>query len=471
LALAADPDLPSFGGLGFLADLVDHAPAPGGAADYGTAIREAWARRILSERAAQVQVDVRNGASAASITAALTAGLAEVNVALDETRGRSPLLRSYRHTPASRITPRECLFGGHYFRRYVSTTTAVSGAGKSLLAIAEALAMATGRPLLGGLSPRERLRVAYVNLEDPADEISRRVAAVIEFHRLDGADLEDWLWWGSGRDAPIVLAEMGRFGGAAVRDADVRRVKEAVKQAELDVVIVDPFVDSHAVEENNNAAVNLVAKTWASIADECAVAVELVHHPRKSTNGQDVGVDDSRGASALLAAARSARALNIMTAAEAEKAGIEPARRRYYLRSEIGKSNLAPPPDQATWYRLESVSLGNAQDGGPGDSVGVVVPWEWPNPLQGVSASDVYRIQQAVAADGDYRESSQAEKWIGRLVADVLRLDLDDPRHHAKIRGLLKLWFTTGVLVVDRRKDGSRQDRPFVAVGRWVSPK
>jgi hypothetical protein len=52
------------------------------------------------------------------------------------------------HEPET-IARLDCLFGDHYWRGEVVSTVAPGGVGKSLLSIVEALAMITGRPLLG----------------------------------------------------------------------------------------------------------------------------------------------------------------------------------------------------------------------------------------------------------------------------------------------------------------------------------
>ena len=57
----------------------------------------------------------------------------------------------------AKIPPREWLYGEHYVRRYLSATLATGGVGKSSLSVVEALAMVSGKPLLG-TAPKERLR-------------------------------------------------------------------------------------------------------------------------------------------------------------------------------------------------------------------------------------------------------------------------------------------------------------------------
>src|SRR5690349_16778256 len=74
---------------------------------------------------------------------------------------------------ASTIPPRRFVYGRHLIRQFVSTTFAPGGVGKSSLGFAEALAMASGRPLLG-VEPAGRLRVWIWNGEDPFEELQRR---------------------------------------------------------------------------------------------------------------------------------------------------------------------------------------------------------------------------------------------------------------------------------------------------------
>ncbi|WP_085641612.1 AAA family ATPase [Marivita geojedonensis] len=90
---------------------------------------------------------------------------------------------------------------------------------------------------------------------------------------------------------------------------------------QIDVLIVDPFVSSHRVNEMDNGKIDLVAKELVRIAEECNCAIELVHHTRK-LNGVEATSDASRGASSLTAAARSARVLQRISPEELEKAGV-----------------------------------------------------------------------------------------------------------------------------------------------------
>ncbi len=223
----------------------------------------------------------------------------------------------------------------------------------------------------------------------------------------------------------------------------------------------------HGASENDNGAINAVAKTIARMADETGTAWDLVHHSRK-TGGAEVTVEDGRGASALLAAARSGRVLNPMTKEEAERAGVE--KPRGFFRVDNGKANLAPPPDKSEWFALKSVSLENGGENpfDQPDYVAVVAQWQWPDALEGVTVTDLRKVQTAVAA-GSWRKDAQAAEWVGKAVAQAMGLDVSDRAAKAKISGLIKTWIGTGMLKVVDGKDEKFRPRPMVEVGQWAS--
>lgn len=362
----------------------------------------------------------------------------------------------------STLPRREWLYGHHLIRKFVSATFSPGGVGKSSLVMTEAMAMASGKSLLG-VPIRKRLNVAYWNGEDPYEETERRAFACALHHGLGAEDLEGRFLLGSGRDDPLVIAEQTP-SGTTILAPNIERVMETARACNLDVIVIDPFVSSHRVTENDNGAIDMVVKAWARIADKANVAVELVHHTRKA-NGNETTVEDGRGASALLYAARSARALNVMSREEGEKAGVD--KHRSYFRVDNGKANLAPPPDGSDWYHMIGVDLGNGDAFNAPDQVGVVTRWQWPDPFDGVQVSDLLAVQRKVDG-GVWRENSQAKEWVGIAVADVLGLDLQDKAAKQKVKGLLARWLKEGVLVKVMATDEHRKERPVIEVGRWT---
>ncbi|MDI2103933.1 AAA family ATPase [Bradyrhizobium sp. Mp64] len=358
------------------------------------------------------------------------------------------------------IPPREFVYGKHLIRKFTSAKFSAGGVGKSSLILCEAIAMATGRPLLG-ITPRKRCRVWYWNGEDPREETERRIAAICLHYGITDEELDGWLFCDSGRDQPIVIAVQNPKTGASISEPVAKSLTNAMLDDKIDVLIIDPFVSCHRVTENDTMAMELVAKQWNAIADKTNIAVELIHHTRK-TGGAEATAEDGRGAVALLAAVRSAQVLNRMTREDGEKAGV--TNYREYFNVENGKANLAAPAEGKDWYRTRSVLLGNGTPLMPdGDDVGVVERWKWPDPMEGVTGLDFERAAAAIQA-GRWKENVQANNWIGKPIAQAMGFDLDSKPDRAKLKGLIKAWVKAGSLEVVEELDDHRERKNFVRV-------
>lgn len=289
-----------------------------------------------------------------------------------------PPRKTIRATPAPWIEPeamptRSWLYGRHLIRKFVSGTVAPGGTGKSVHALTELVAMASGLPLLG-VQTRERLRGWYYNLEDPNEEAQRRLAAICRFHGVTRDDLGDRLFMDSGRDQELIVATETR-DGVTVAEPVVEDLIATIRENAIDVLVIDPFVSCHSVGENDNGAIDRVVKTFGRIAEATNCAIDLIHHVRKSEGGKALTVEDGRGAVAFLGGVRSARVFNRMSKEEAEEMGVSAEDRIDFFRLDQGKANMSRRPASAIWRRLVGVGLGNGQ-GGPEDIVGVPVAWK-----------------------------------------------------------------------------------------------
>lgn len=363
----------------------------------------------------------------------------------------------FRWVDPTAIAPRPWLYGRHLIRKQVSVTVAAGGVGKSSLAIAEAIAMTSGRNLLGDWVAG-RLRVWLFNLEDPRDELQRRIAAAMIHHRVTPDEIGDRLFVDTGRERSLCTAVQLR-DGVRILKPQVEALEEAIRSRKIDVLGVDPFVSSHQVSENDNGAIDLVAKEWARIADRCNCAIDLTHHVRK-TNGGEASSEDGRGASALLGAARSGRVLNRMTEKQREEAGVQNDPATYFAVNR-DKANLAPE-GKRVWRRMASVDLGQ------GDQVGVAEVWEWPDAFAGMTATDLLRVQQAI--DGkELRYSDQAKDWVGNVVAELFELAVDADLERKRIKLLIEGWLKSGALVKRMKEGPQRKQVPIVEVGEWAT--
>jgi hypothetical protein len=249
----------------------------------------------------------------------------------------------HRWLDSTAILPRDFAYGDCIVRRYVSGIVSMGGVGKTSEIQVEAVAMVTGRDLLG-VKPKRPYRVWYINLEDPRDEIDRRLAAIFKHYKISQADLGDRLFTDSGRERKFVIAREERNG--LIFDQNViADINKTIADNEIEVIIIDPFVNSIEVAENDNTKMAQVISKWADIAEQHNCAVVIVYHVRKGSGQNSYNVEDMRGAVALINSCRSVRVLNSMTKAEGEKAGVE--RHRSYFRIDGGKSNLTPPPEAA----------------------------------------------------------------------------------------------------------------------------
>lgn len=355
---------------------------------------------------------------------------------------------------------RRFLYGTSYIRKFLSVDVAPGGVGKSSLALVELLAIASGKDLLG-ITPTETGCVWYHNGEDPLEEVDRRIIGAALHFEIEPAVLETRLFRSSGRDTHLVIAEQQREG-AVILKPNVQAVIDTIRQHGILVARFDPFVSTHMVTENDNNAIAAVAREWAQIADITGASIALTHHSRKS-NGNQTTIEDARGAVALIDASRSVRALNSMSEDEAKKAGV--TTRRAYFRVDQGKVSMGPPADKAEWYHIASVQLPNGDAFEQGDSVGVVEPWEWPDPFDGISSDDAVRVQQAVSQGGPWREDVRAAAWVGHRVATVLGLDSKTPVEREKVKGLIRTWVKNGVLETHDGYDEKSNPRTFVRVG------
>ena len=352
------------------------------------------------------------------------------------------------------IPKREWLYGGHHIRRYLSATFATGGVGKSSLTVAEALAMVSGKPLLG-VTPTARLRVWLWNGEDPFDELQRKVMAAAEHYGLNAGDLAG-LFVDSGRQMRLQIAT--QFNGRIeIATPLVDAVIATLRENRVDLLVVDPFVTTHALNENDNGAIQEVIAQFARIAEEANCAIDLVHHTRK-TNGNDVTVEDGRGASALLAAVRSARVLNRMSKADGDKYQVE--NHKTYVRVDNGKANLMLPSEHADWFHLKSFRLAN------GDDVGVATHWAPPDPFEELSCADLIKAQDAVSLAGPWRRHHASADWVGIPIAEAIGWDIEAPGTKARVERILKTWIKNGAFEVYTARDHKkREPKEFVRVG------
>lgn len=361
--------------------------------------------------------------------------------------------------PIADIPKRRWLYGKHLIRNFVSLDIAAGGVGKSSLKIGEALSMATGQDFYGKGLPEGSLNVWLWNLEDPLEELERRIRATAQRFRITEADVGTRLFVNSGRDHPLVIATHTPSGAKIMRPKVDALIAEMLER-KIDVLVVDPFISSHTCPENDNNAIDLVAREWNHVADTTGASINLVHHVAK-LRGIEATADSARGASALIGKARSVIVYNRMTPEEAVSLNVPEDERRFFFRIDNDKANLSPP-ESTDWYRMNNVDLDN------GDSVGVACSWSPPDAFEGITHTHLIQVQRAIG-EGKWRENAQAKAWAGHAIAPILGLDTDDKRDRKRLATILRRWVKEGVLEIVRDLDEKSMEREFVIVGKWVT--
>jgi hypothetical protein len=350
------------------------------------------------------------------------------------------------------IPRREFLYGTHLISKYVVATIAAGGGSKTTVILTDSVALATNRTLIGDV-PKHQCNVWHYNLEDPLDELQRRVVAICKKYDIELSEIRDTLFLDSARDRKLIIAE--KVGNIVVATPDVDAVIAEIKRNDIKVMSIDPFVKSHHVEENDNKQIDAVLDQYARIANETGCAIELAHHVRKPATGQAQAAGDinqARGASAISGAVRSARTIAVMSDKEAEAMGIPQLKRNWYIRVDDAKGNMSPPAEKARWLQRESIILDNGDEFEPGDSVGVVSSWTPPDPFDGISIDVVQGVLNKIF-DGytqDVRYSkNKGKRWAGNLLVDA-NLDVDEER----ARVILKIWKDNGVIYEETYRNG-----------------
>ena len=381
-----------------------------------------------------------------------------------ETPAKNEIFEQWKPIAASDIAPRRWLYGRDYIRKFLTATVAPGGLGKSTLVLAEAIAMASGTPVLGvlpegGRVKESQLRVGYFNAEDPMDEIQRRVLATCQQYFVSQAALADRLWLASGRDHRQMVLMTGDDG--IINEDAFDFLQGFAISNDLDVLIFDPLANMTTSPETNDVFRLLTARL-NTLAGNTDTAVHIVHHTRKLQPGMAATDNDARGGRALVDGARSVRVLNHMSAEEAARAGLES--HIDHFRSEDAKANLSRRSERASWYARIGVKLEN------GDNVATVEPWQWPAAFDGVPESDLLKVQQAIErSERPARRSPQARDWAGNIVGDVLGLNMSDQSVRARVRVMLETWIKNHAFKIDEIKDTEKgRNTPILLVDNWA---
>ena len=147
--------------------------------------------------------------------------------------------------------------------------------GKSFLALDLATAVAAGTPCLGRFAVRRPGRVLLYPAEDALHVVRQRLEGICAAAGVALPDL----------DIQVITAPSLRLD----LDADRERLDETVARLKPRLLILDPFVRLHRIDENASGEVAPLLAYLRDLQRRHAIAVAVVHHAKKGAGAIRAG--------------------------------------------------------------------------------------------------------------------------------------------------------------------------------------
>ena len=254
------------------------------------------------------------------------------------------------------ITRRPWIAPGYLMRGAVTVVSGPGSAGKSSLLVGWSISLALGKRWHRFI-PSGPMTVFNYNVEDDRLEQQRRMSATLRQFDAVPRDLAGKVVR-IGPNSTGTLLRRDPISGRLAFTASMRMLEKMLEERHPDVLILDPLVELHDAEENDNTAIRAVMAKFRALAVQYNMAVVLIHHARKGAGSAAGDPDSLRGASSIVGAARAVLTVLTMDEEQAGKLGIKPKDRGRYFRVDGAKSNYAPL-HEAEWFQRIEYQLDN----------------------------------------------------------------------------------------------------------------
>ena len=250
-------------------------------------------------------------------------------------------------------------------------------------------------------------------------------------------------------DAKLALNRHGEMTPGKLGAA----LERTIARREAGAVFLDPFVKIHSVGENDNMAIDFIVEILSGLAIRHNCAICSPHHTRKGA--ADPGnADTGRSAGALKDAFRLCSTLAPMSKDEADTYGLSPDERATLIRLDSAKVNLVRRSAQARWFRLVSISIGNATDLYPhGDEIQTVESWTPPDTFAQLTTATINaildRIETGPSDGGRYSPAPNAKERAAWPLVREFCPGLSDKQ----AKYVITTWLKTGVLIKRPHED------------------
>jgi hypothetical protein len=146
---------------------------------------------------------------------------------------------------------------------------------KSFLALSMAISVAAGRPCLGRFHPKQPGRVLLFAAEDSLQMVRQRVDALCAHQGIAFSSLDLWVI-----TAPSVRLDLAN---------DRERLLRTIEVLKPTLLILDPFVRVHRVDENVSSAIVPLLAYLRELQRTHHCSVIVVHHAKKGASQQRAG--------------------------------------------------------------------------------------------------------------------------------------------------------------------------------------
>ncbi len=145
--------------------------------------------------------------------------------------------------------------------------------GKSWLGLELATSVATGTPCLGRFPVRTTGSALIYLAEDSLPQVRERLECLARHRQLELSAL----------DVHVITTPRLRLD----LDCDRRRLLETVRAVQPCLLLLDPLVRMHAVDENDAQQVSALLAGLRDLQRRCDLAIVIVHHARKAPSALD----------------------------------------------------------------------------------------------------------------------------------------------------------------------------------------
>ncbi len=146
---------------------------------------------------------------------------------------------------------------------------------KSFLALDMAVSVASGTPCLGRFAVRKKGPVLLYAAEDALHVVRERLAGICEAAHVEFEQL----------DVQVITARTLRLDVPADRE----RLADTVAAVRPRLLVLDPFVRLHRIDENASGEVAPILAFLRDVQRACHVGVAVVHHAKKGAGSARAG--------------------------------------------------------------------------------------------------------------------------------------------------------------------------------------